>query len=170
MIDELCERLWVCVDQLQNSSTLCGHLSVEDRWDLLETWSTWEAKVPAICRLPVHFRGGIFKLGTLYASLVLPSFSNEIFKLYDVAKAAICEEDPNPKKQALVTIVERRRADALKSSKSMAALYAKTVQEKYSRCAVPSGTDGISLPEDAEMLIAEFAADEVIRGTEILRD
>ena len=168
MIEELCERLWECVHQLERSYALRKHLSVEDYWDLNETWSTW--KVPAVWHLPVHFRGNLLKLGTLYGALFLPSFSSDTFKLYDIAKAAICEEDPSPQKQGLVRIVEFRRAHALKSSKLLAALYAKTMQEKCSKRAVPSGTDGISLPEDVEVLIAEFAADEVITGAEILRE
>ena len=165
MIDTLRERLWECVDQLENSHALRKHLSVEDRWDLFETWSTW--KVPPIQQMPIPFNGRLVDLGTLYGTIFLPPFSDETFKLYDVAKSSICEEDPSPQKQKLVSIVERRRAAALQSSKPLAALYAKTMQEMYSECAVPSGTDGISLPEDAEVLIAEFAADEVI--TEVFR-
>ena len=142
------------------------HLSIQDRWDLLQVWYTWD--VPFLYRIEANGAG----LRGLYRHLILSDRAEIVFKLYSLAKDSVATSDvktaqdedelQQQQQQFLVSLVEYHRLRALKSSKPLAALYGELMHGRYQNSMLSLGMAALPFPEDAEDLIAEFAADEIV--------
>jgi hypothetical protein len=159
-IRNLCANLYEVMVQMDGNPKLRKHLAAEDRWDLLKVWVSWK---------PLEVYN--VNLGGNYCNLIIGNRSGVAFELYNVAKNDFAlvdwdenDEDCMKRKRLLSALVESRRTRALKKSKPLVAIYTEVMQLKYENRMEGSGMDPLPFPEDAEELIAEFAAEELIDG------
>ena len=149
----LCECFTNLVDYIERCDKLSKqYLSAGDRWELLKIWSTWTPvgpKMPILMDMP---------LDGIYLRCLFGSRADTVFDLYDLAN-----DDVNGGNGMMHVLIMSIRSEALESSRVLAAAYVEVIEPLYEEQMIRSGLDIMSFPEDAEELIAEFAADNFFR-------
>ena len=158
-IENFCHGMGKILEQLNEDAALERYFSVEDRWELLKTWSIWK---PCRPRLVIANKSC---LGSIYCSWIIGKRASVAIKLYHVAKQAFAAGEAQDQKVRLGALVEIQRSRALRASKRLTAVYTEVMQQIYDSYIKENHIGSLlPLPEDVEELIAEFAANEIIEG------